>query len=130
MTQKPFVIAFTFCAAAVLYAQEPPQPPPGEPPAQALGAGVPRAGITPPSQDPQPYEKVITKDAKSAKGIFTVHQIKDRYYYEIPKGELDKEFLLNVRVAKTTVGVGYGGDQMADLVVRCELNGNKVHLRD
>ncbi len=69
-----------------------------------------------PSSDPQPYEKVITKDAKSATGIFTVHQVKDRYYYEIPKAELDKEFLLNVRVSKTTVGVGYGGDQMSDLV--------------
>ncbi len=73
---------------------------------------------------------MITKDAKSAKGIFTVHQVKDRHYYEIPKDELDREFLLNVRVSKTTVGVGYGGDQMSDLVVRWELNGNKVNLRN
>ena len=130
MTQKPFVIAFTFCAAAVLYAQEPPQPPPGEPPAQALGAGVPRAGITPPSQDPQPYEKVITKDAKSKKGIFTVHQIKDKYYYEIPKGEFDKEFLWDTQIAKTTQGAGYGGDQLTERVVHWELSGNKVYLRD
>jgi hypothetical protein len=129
MTQKPFVIAFTFCAAAVLYAQEPPTP--GEPPAQTPPAGgPPRAGITPPSQDPQPYEKVITKDAKSKKGIFTVHQIKDKYYYEIPKSEFDKEFLWNTQIAKTTQGAGYGGDQLTERVIHWELSGNKVYLRD
>ena len=129
MTRKPFVIAFTFCAAAVLYAQEPPTP--GEPPAQTPAGGAPpRAGITPPSQDPQPYEKVITKDAKSKKGIFTVHQIKDKYYYEIPKSEFDKEFLWNTQIAKTTQGAGYGGDELTERVIHWELSGNKVYLRD
>jgi len=123
------MIAFTFCAAAVLYAQEPPTP--GEPPAQTPPAGAPpRAGITPPSQDPQPYDKVITKDAKSKKGIFTVHQIKDKYYYEIPKSEFDKEFLWNTQIAKTTQGAGYGGDELTERVVHWELSGNKVYLRD
>src|SRR5436189_5896657 len=89
-----------------------------------------RPGLTPPSQDPQPYEKVITKDAKSKKGIFTVHQIKDKYYYEIPKSEFDKEFLWNTRISKTTIGVGYGGDELNDHVIRWELNGNKVLLRE
>ena len=128
MTRKPLVIAFTICATAVLYAQEPPTP--GEPPAQTPPAGGPRAGITPPSQDPQPYDKVITKDAKSKKGIFTVHQIKDRYYYEVPKGEFGKEFLWNTQIAKTTQGAGYGGDQLTERVVHWELSGNKVYLRD
>src|SRR5580658_8580856 len=120
---------FSVFAAATLFAQDPAPPTdtPAPPAAPAL-PNLPGARNNP--SDPQPYDKVITKDAKSSKGIFTVHQIKDRYYYEIPKGELDKEFLLNVRVSKTTAGVGYGGDQMSDLVVRWELNGNKVHLRN
>src|SRR5580658_3870381 len=120
---------FSVFAAATLFAQDPAPPTdtPAPPAAPAL-PNLPGARNNP--SDPQPYDKVITKDAKSSKGIFTVHQIKYRYYYEIPKGELDKEFLLNVRVSKTTAGVGYGGDQMSDLVVRWELNGNKVHLRD
>ncbi len=58
-----------------------------------------------------------------------MHQVKDRYYYEIPKAEMGREFLLNVRIAKTTVGAGYGGDEASDLVVRWELNGNRVNLR-
>src|ERR1017187_5655422 len=130
MNRKPFLIAFTVCAAAVLYAQEPPPPPPGEPPAQTPPAGVPRAGITPPSQEPQPYEKVITKDAKSKKGIFIVHQIKEKYYYEIPKSEFNKVFLWNTSIARTTLGVGYGHQELTEHVVHWELKGNRVHLRE
>ena len=33
----------------------------------------------------RPYDRVITKDAKSDAGVFTVHRIRDRVYYEIPK---------------------------------------------
>jgi hypothetical protein len=128
MFRNVSAVLFSVFAAASLFAQD---PAPADTPVPPTAPAVPNLpGARNNSSDPQPYDKVITKDAKSSKGIFTVHQIKDRYYYEIPKGELDKEFLLNVRVSKTTVGVGYGGDQMSDLVVRWELNGNKVHLRN
>ena len=118
-------VLLSLCAAAVLQAQDPP----AEPPAQATPAAPVPARVTPPSTDPQPYEKVITSEAKSKTGIFTVHVLKDKYYYEIPKGELNKEFLWNTQIAKTTDGAGYGGQELTDRVVRWELNGNKVHLR-
>src|SRR5690349_3294030 len=82
------------------------------------------------SQDPQPYDRVITKDAKTKAGIFKVHQVKDKYYYEIPKSELGKEFLWVSQIAKTTLGVGYGGQYLSGRVVRWDLAGNKVHLRE
>jgi hypothetical protein len=50
-------------AAAILYAQDPaPEPPdtPALPAAQAL-PNLP--GVRTPASDPQPYDKVITKDA-------------------------------------------------------------------
>ena len=47
----------------------------------------------------------------------------ERYYYEIPKSELGKEFLWNSQIAKTAIGVGYGGGQLTDRVVRWELQG-------
>ena len=112
------------CAALAAQAQNPPEEPP-EPPANRISA--PPGG--PLSTNPQPYEKVITKDAKSTKGIFTVHFIKDKYYYEIPKSELNKQFLWNTQIARNTQGAGYGGEQVASRVVRWELNGNKVNLR-
>ena len=66
------------------------QDPPGQdPPAQQDGGG--RGGR---AQEPQirPYERVITPEAKSDEGIFTVHRIKDRLYYEVPKDRLGREF--------------------------------------
>lgn len=83
------------------------------------------------SQDPQPYEKVITKDAKTKKGMFSVHQVKDKYYYEIPKTEFGKEYLWVTQIARTTLGVGYGGQALGRRVVRWELgDNNKVYLRN
>jgi hypothetical protein len=119
-------VLFLFCAAMASQAQEPPPETTPEPPA-ATPVLPPRGGLL--SAEPQPYEKVITKDAKSKSGIFTVHSIKDKYYYEIPKSELNKQFLWNTQIAKTTEGAGYGGQQLASRVVRWELNGNKVNLR-
>jgi hypothetical protein len=84
----------------------------------------------PPAQEPQPYDRVITKDAKSKKGIFTVHQIKERYYYEIPKQELDKDFLWRTGIARTAIGAGFGSRPVVKRVVRWELSGNKVNLRN
>jgi hypothetical protein len=128
MNRSHHAVLLTLCAAAVLAAQEPPPAPEGQTPTPPAGAA--RPGVTPPSPEPQPYEKVITKDAKSKKGIFTVHQIKEKYYYEIPKSELGKVFLWNTSIAKTTLGVGYGNQELTERVVHWEMNGNKVHLRD
>src|ERR1700721_425011 len=106
-------LSLLLCFALPLFAQDPPPqdpaPPAEAPPAAAPGLPAAR------NADPQPYNRVITKDAKSASGVFTVHQVKDRYYYEIPKSELGREFLLNVRIAKTAAGAGYGGDEGAGL---------------
>lgn len=113
MDIKPLAIFFSLFAVAVLAGQEPPQAePPGQPPP------VGGAGSTLPAREPQPYEKVITKDAISKKGVFTVHQIKDRYYYEIPKAALNTEFLWNTQIAKTVDGAGYGGQELSDRVVQ------------
>jgi len=118
------IAVVSFVAAAALLAQDPETQAPTQ---QQGGFGGGRGGgATVP--DPQPYDRVITKEAKTTKGLFTVHQIKERYYYEIPKGELGREFLWNSQIAKTTLGVGYGGGQLTDRVVRWELKGNRVLL--
>ncbi|HJZ96718.1 MAG TPA: zinc-dependent metalloprotease [Candidatus Solibacter sp.] len=106
---------------------EPPQQDAGGGGRGGRGFGVTGTNVVP---DPQPYDRVITKDAKSSKGLFTVHQIRERYFYEIPKSELGKELLFNSQIAKTTLGAGYGGGQYADRVVRWDLRGNRVLLMD
>jgi len=44
------------------------------------------------------------KNAKTGEGIFTVHRIKDRVYYEIPKERLGREFLWVSQIAKRRSG--------------------------
>ena len=101
-----------------------------EPPQAAAPPAGGRGGNAAQAPRPQPYERVITKDAKSKSGLFTVHQVGERFYYEIPKSELDKQYLWNTQIAKTTVGVGYGGGQLTNRVVAWELRNDRVYLRD
>src|SRR6185436_19647514 len=103
---------------------------PQDPPATAGGTGQERPGRPDQSPEPRPYERVITKDAKSDEGLFTVHTIKDKVYYEIPKSELGKEFLWVSQIARTTLGVGYGGQANGNRVVRWERKGNRILLRN
>ncbi|HEX5874170.1 MAG TPA: zinc-dependent metalloprotease [Pyrinomonadaceae bacterium] len=110
-----------------------PQDPP-TPPAGAGGPGGPggqdRPGRPDQTAEPKPYDRVITKDAKSDEGIFTIHTIKEKVYYEIPKAELGKEFLWVSQIAKTTLGVGYGGQAAGNRVVKWERKGNRILLRN
>jgi hypothetical protein len=80
--------------------------------------------------EPKPYDKVITKDAKSDEGIFTVHTIKEKTFYEIPKAQLGKEFLWVSQIARTTIGAGYGGQAAGNRVVKWERKNNRVLLRN
>lgn len=74
------------------------------------------------------YDKVITKDAVSDSGLFIVHRIDEKYFYEIPKVQLGKELLLVSRIAKTPQ-VGYGGEENNTEVVRWERKYDKIMLR-
>jgi hypothetical protein len=77
----------------------------------------------------KPYDRVITKDAKTDAGVFNVHRVKEKVYYEIPKSELGKDFLWVSQIARTTLGVGYGGQAAGRHVVRWERYNNRVLLR-
>ncbi|HSR67554.1 MAG TPA: zinc-dependent metalloprotease [Acidobacteriota bacterium] len=78
----------------------------------------------------KPYGEVITDKAETDEGIFKVHKIEDKYYYEIPRSEMGKDFLWVTTIAKTTLGVGYGGQRLDNRVVRWERRGDQILLRD
>ncbi|MGO4821279.1 MULTISPECIES: zinc-dependent metalloprotease [unclassified Flavobacterium] len=54
------------------------------------------------------YNKVITKDAISDDGLFTVHKVDKKYYFEIPNTLLDKDMLLVSRLSKLPSNLGGG----------------------
>ena len=117
-----FALGLCVVFVAPIQAQDPP-------PETPAGAQRPPGFGGAASQEPQSYEKVITKDAKTKDGIFKVHKVKDKYYYEIPKEQLGKEFLWVTQIARTTLGVGYGGQALGRRVVEWERNDNRILLR-
>ncbi|MEO6176670.1 MAG: zinc-dependent metalloprotease [Flavobacterium circumlabens] len=54
------------------------------------------------------YSKVITKDAVSDPGLFTVHKVEKKYYFEIPNKYLNKDMLLVSRLSKLPSNLGGG----------------------
>ena len=109
---------------APAFAQE---PPPGGPDPQAPAPEAVFRGLREP--EIRPYERVITKDAVTDTGVFTVHRIKDRLFYEIPKDKLGQEFLWVSQIAKTTLGVGYGGQAAGQPRRQWERRGDRMLLR-
>jgi hypothetical protein len=87
---------------------------------------------------PRPYNRVITAEAHTRRGLFITHRVGDRLYFEIPAGELNKDQLIVGRYARAAAadpaapggGFGeYGGDQFAERTLRWERNGNRMILR-
>ncbi len=76
----------------------------------------------------KPYTTVITKEAVSDSGIFVIHRIEEKFFFEIPNTQLDKEFLLVSRIAKTPQ-IGYGGEENTTQVVRWERKYDRILLR-
>ena len=76
-----------------------------------------------------PYTKVITKQAKTDKGLFDVHFVNDKYYYEIPDSLLNREMLMVTRIAKTATGIGFGGGKQNTQVLRWQKKNKQILLR-
>lgn len=79
--------------------------------------------------DLKAYDKVITKEAVSDSGLFTVHKVEEDYFYEIPDSLFNREMLMVTRIAKTATGIGFGGGKANTQVLRWEKKNKKVLLR-
>lgn len=79
--------------------------------------------------DIQPYDKVITKDAKTDDGLFSVHTVDDKHFYEIPDSLFNREMLMVSRISKTATGIGFGGGKINTQVMRWEKRPKQVLLR-
>jgi hypothetical protein len=89
------------------------------------GGGATQAG----APNPLPYNRVVTRQAKTKNGMFAVHQIGDRLLFEIPNSELGKDILLLDEIAQTAVGAGYDGAPAGNRMVEFERRENRVLLR-
>ncbi|MCL6258926.1 zinc-dependent metalloprotease [Aquiflexum sp. TKW24L] len=96
--------------------------------APATAAPAP-ARPTPPKTGPKPYAEVITDKAKSKDGLFKVHELEGKYFYEIPDTLIGREMLIVTTIAKTADGIGYGGERTNTLLVRWDQNGDNLLLK-
>lgn len=73
---------------------------------------------------PKPYKEVITSKAITDSGLFIVHNIDNRIYFELPDSLLEKDILVVSRIEKGAVDYkpydvwGYAGDQIGERIVR------------
>ena len=98
-------------------------------------ADTAKAGPRTPNNKPRPYNEVITSKATTANGMFKVHTIADKFFFEIPDSMLRREILVVNRISKApagarTTGLGYAGDDIGQNVIWFEKGPNdKIFLR-
>lgn len=78
----------------------------------------------------KPYDEVITDKAVTKIGLFRTHVIGDDLYYEIVPDELGTDMLWVTTIEETTAGSSYAGMPSGERVVRWEIRGERVLLRD
>ena len=106
--------------------------PPTVPPGNTTTAPVFPGSL---KQGPKPYKDVITDKAISKKGLFTIHKVEDKWYFEIADSLLGRDILIVNRLSKAGAGMrnfffGYAGDQIGSNVVSFEKGpNNKIFLK-
>jgi Met-zincin/Domain of unknown function (DUF5117)/Domain of unknown function (DUF5118) len=74
-----------------------------------------------PKTNPKPYKEVITAKAITQYGLFTVHKVDDKWYFEIPDSLLNREILAITRFDKSPAGSrSYGGEKVNEQTIRWE----------
>jgi len=95
----------------------------------------PNAINKPPAAGPKPYKQVITDKAVTDIGLFKVHRVDEKYFFEIPDSLLGRDILIVNRISKAAAGVrsgmaGYAGDQIGENVVRFEKGpSNRIFIK-
>lgn len=83
----------------------------------------------------RPYREVITAKAISQRGLFTVHKVDDRWYFELRDSIIGRDLLVVNRLSRAAAGLrnsfsGYAGDIIGNNVIRFEKGpSNRIFMR-
>jgi len=83
-------------------------------------------------EGPKPYAEVITDKADSDEGLFTVHRVGEKHYFELPNELLEKEILVVSRISGHVKGLNFGGAGMKSRpqqVIRFQKLNDKILMR-
>src|SRR6187551_1720579 len=69
----------------------------------------------------RPYKDVVTAKAETKSGLFSVHKVDDKYYFEIPDSLLKREVLFTTRLVKVPTGSPrFAGEIVNSIIVSFE----------
>ena len=118
------VSLMVFCSAGAAFAQKRGKTPPAP--------AAPPAPVAPAAAKPgmKPYKDVITEKAKTDKGLFKVHQLDGKYFYEIPDSLFGREMLVVTRYTKTPPVDGtYGGEELNEQIWKWQRKDKQVFIK-
>jgi len=129
--KKHFVLFFLAAGIYGAMAQQPARPAV----TGNLPGGAPQGPV---KASPKPYRDVITDKAVSSHGLFTVHRLDDKIYFELADSVLNRDILLVSRLSKSAADmrggngmVGYAGDMLNRSVMRFEKGpANRLFVRE
>ena len=84
------------------------------------------------SGDMKSFSDIVTDKAETDEGLFNIHKIGKKYYFEISDDLLDREMLLVTRVAGSTENFSFGGagqKARSQQVIRWQRKENSIKLR-
>ena len=117
-TKKALCLASVVCLTLTAQAQDKKGDAKTPPPT----AATPPKPAETPKTGPKPYKEIITDKAKSIKGLFTVHKVEDKHYFEIPDSLMGHDIMTITRIVKTaTIPGTYGGELLNRQVVNFEI---------
>jgi hypothetical protein len=128
---KKIIVAIALASLAIpATARKHKKPQVKTPPVVAKPAAEPAA---PPAnkKGPKPYEKVITSKAITKKGLFKVHKVEDKWYFELHDSLINREMMVTTRFSKIAGGGGlYAGELENQQTIMWEKGPNKnIFLR-
>lgn len=94
--------------------------------------------VTRSSAKPKKYEELINSRTITNKGLFNIHKIDERYYFELGDSLLEKDILIANRISKSAADtrstdrfmLGYAGDEIGENIIRFSRGGNnKIFIR-
>lgn len=133
MRSKLLLLLLSASTIAATAQTRPPQTPP------TGGTTPPAQGTTPPAAPrtgPKPYKDVVTDKAQTRKGLFWVHKVEDKWFFEMGDSLLGRDILVVNRIVKAPIDTrsgffGFAGDDINENVIRFEKGpNNKIFLRN
>ena len=75
------------------------------------------------------YEDVITKDAITDNGLFDIHKVKEKYYFEINDSLIGRDMMMVTRVVKMATEIPLTAHKLSEQVIKWEKFDNQILLR-